>query len=230
MSIAEKFEVIADEVYEKGKEYIWDVVQQGGTRKDYSMAFYLWDIDYIRPKYKITPTDVASGNQTFYKCKIKKIEKEYFDFSQKPYGTSGTHGWYYTFSTCTNLEEIPDIGMQAAINYSYCFSWSGKLHTIEVIRCDKGTTWNGAFTSCNNLQNITIEGTIGQNNFNVKDCKKLTVASLLSILTALSKDSSIATGKSITFSTVHKDIIEGDAECLEQYNLAISAGWEFLYA
>ena len=100
--------------------------------------------------------------------------------------------------------------------------------TIEKIIINENTvisaTW---FSEDRGLENLTIEGTIGQNNFSVKDCKKLNVESLLSILTALSKNVS---GKSITFSTVHKDIIETDAQCLEQYNLAINAGWTIAYA
>lgn len=228
MSIAKKFEVIADEVYEKGKEYIWEVVQQKGNRKDYSYAFAYWATDYIRPKYKVVPTDVASGNQPFCKSKIKKVEKEYFDFSQKPYGTASTNGWYYTFSTCPNLEEIEDIGMQAMINYTYCFAWCGKLHTIAILRSNADTSWSYAFESCSSLQNITIEGKIGKKGFNVKWSKKLTKESLLSILKALSLD--ITETTTITFSTVHQSIIETDPDCESYWEAAKNAGWSFVYA
>ena len=202
MSIAEKFEVIADEVYEKGKEYIWEVVQQKGNRKDYGMAFYMWDMEYIRPKYKVVPTDHYSGNQTFCKSTIKKAEKEYFDFSQKPSTSNSQSGWYYMFSTCTKLEEIEDIGMQAMNNYSYCFAWCGKLHTIAVLRCDENTTWSNAFNSCYSLKNVTIEGVIGKSGFNVSACTKLSGASIVSIIEALSTATS---GLSVTLSQTAVD-------------------------
>ena len=228
MSIAEKFEVIADEVYAKGKEYIWEVVQQGGARTDYAYAFTMWDIDYIRPKYKVIPTGVGTGNQTFAKSKIKKIEKEYFDFSQKPRGANQSQGWYYMFSACSNLEVIEDIGMQPDFGYVYTYPYSYKLHTIEVIRSDENTTWNNAFLDTIGLMNITIEGKIGQKGFNVKSCKKLTKASLLSILKALSLD--ITTTTTITFSTIHQSIIETDTDCKPYWEAAKNAGWSFVYA
>ena len=230
MSIAKKFEVIADEVYEKGKDYIWEVVQQGGKRRDYGYFAYMWDMEYIHPKYKVVPTEATTGVNTFGKSKIKKIEAKYFDFSQKPRGTASNQSWYYTFFYAQELEEIEDIGMQADYTYSSTYNGCNKLKTIAVIRTDADTAWSGAFSHCSSLENIVIEGVIGKNGFNVKDCKKLTVASLLSILTALSKDSSIASGKSITFSTVHQSVIEGDANCLEQLNLAVAAGWTIAYA
>lgn len=230
MSIAEKFEVIADEVYEKGKEYIWEVVQQGGARTDYREAFVMWDMDYIHPKYKVTPIADYSGYLTFSNSKIKKIEKEYFDFSQKISTSNIQSGWYYTFSGCNYLEEVEDIGMQAMINYSYTFAWCYNLHTIAIIRTDENTSWGSTFTACSNLQNITIEGVIGKSGFSVKDCKRLTKESLLSILRALSKDSTVASGKSITFAAAHQEVIESDAECLEQLNLAVNAGWTIAYA
>ena len=55
MTISEKIEILKEkipQVYEKGKDYIWEVVQQKGNRSDYSTAFVQWDMDYIRPKYK----------------------------------------------------------------------------------------------------------------------------------------------------------------------------------
>ena len=61
MSIAEKFEVIADEVYEKGKkdEYdkFWDVYQTNGKRTGYDYGFsgYGFNFSNFYPKYDIRP-------------------------------------------------------------------------------------------------------------------------------------------------------------------------------
>ncbi len=221
-------------VYEAGKkdehDKFWDTFQDYGKRADYQHAFHYWNCDYIRPKYKVVPTVIGSLNQMFTKSKIKKIEAEYFDFSQVPIGTSISQGNYYIFSTCEHLKEIEDIGFQPNLSYHTCFAWCYALKTIAKIRSDETITWTDAFTKCTSLENLTIEGTIGKNGFNVKDSKKLTTASLLSILKALSKDSTVASGKSITFATAHQAVIEADAQCLEQLNLAVNAGWTIAYA
>ena len=235
MSIAEKFEVIADEVYEKGKkdEYdkFWDEIQNYGNRAEYMYAFSRWGSEYIRPKHKVVPTDANSGNQPFSYCRaLKKVESKYFDFSQKVKGTHDQGGWYYTFASCENLEEIEDLNMPPDYRYHTTYANCKKLHTIAIVRTDTDTKYTNTFNYCYELKNLTIEGTIGQSGFSVKDCKKLSVASLLSILTALSKEQSIASGKSVTFSTVHQSVIEGDADCLEQLNLAVAAGWTIAYA
>jgi hypothetical protein len=243
MSIAEKFEVIADEVYKKGKkdEYdkFWDNFQEYGNRTNYTNAFrggYGFNNQNLYPKYDICP--VGSATQMFYgwsgysenvrKINFKERMTECGVVLDTSQATNLTSAFAYFYSSelptidLTGLKETS--GLIFGDNYYY-------LKSIEKIIISEttpiSTSW---FRSDTGLENLTIEGTIAQNNFNVKDCKKLTVASLLSILTALSKDSSIATGKSITFSTVHKDIIERDAECLEQYNLALNAGWEILFA
>lgn len=240
MNIEEKLQTITDnmprifdygksEGIKEGRDYMWEVVQQGGNRKDYTCAFYLWDIEYIRPKYKVTPTEIYSLNQTFTKSKVKKVEKEYYDFSQKTYSANTNAGVYYTFSTCSNLEEIEDIGIPLVPNYIYAFGWCSKLHTIgSPLKCDETTSWNGAFESCANLQNFTIDGKIGVKNFNVKWSKKLTKDTILSVLKALSLDITATT--TVTFSTVHQTTIETDPDCKPYYDAAKAAGWSFVYA
>ena len=238
MSIAQKFEVIADEVYEKGKkdEYdkFWDSFQNYGNRTGYQSGFAGkgWNDKTFKPKYDIAP--IGNLGSAFQETELKDLAGALnecgvvLDTSQ---ATTLTNLFYYSYLLIT-IPTIDSRGSTESNVFSKTFSTCRKLKTIEklILKEDGSQIFSSTFSNCLELENIVIEGTIGQNGFNVKDSKNLTVASLLSILTALSKDSSIATGKSITFSTVHKDIIEGDAECLEQYNLAISAGWEFLYA
>ena len=62
----------------------WDVIQANGTRNAYQYAFIYWDTEYIKPKYKVVPT-AGHCSQIFYSNKkLKKVEAEYFDFSQVP--------------------------------------------------------------------------------------------------------------------------------------------------
>ena len=242
MSIAEKFEVIADAVYEKGKkdEYdkFWDVFQQNGSRTNYASAFVAGTFDFrnFYPKYDIKV--VNSGVMAFYNWKnysttfAKGSLKQRLEDCGVKLDTSQAVELNNCFSYGV-FTEIPTVDLSNAtrgtsVLFGYNYS---SLKTIEKIIISENTViatnW---FHSDTGLENLTIEGVIAKNNFNVQWSTKLTKASLLSILTALSKDSSIASGKSVTFSTEHKDIIETDAECLAEYNRAINAGWTVAYA
>ena len=53
------------------------------------------------------------------------------------------------------------------------------------------------FTGATGLKNFVIEGTIGQNNFNVSACRELSGGSIVSIIEALSTTTS---GLSVTLS------------------------------
>lgn len=187
--------------YEEGKkaEYdaFWDGITDNGNRTDYYYGFFKWGNEYIRPNRKIIPTVANSSNQTFSQCpNLKKVEAQYFDFSQKPVGTVYGEGYYYTFNQCKSLEEVEDIGMQADFNCTYLFSGCSKLHTVAILRVNENTTFSNTFGGCSALQNITFDGVIGE-NIVFKSCTKLSADSIRSIITHLSDTSS---GKTLTLS------------------------------
>lgn len=238
MSIATEFEVIADAVYEKGKkdEYdkFWDAYQDYGNRTSYVNGFQGnmgWTKDNFYPKYDIKP--VGNATQLLYAWEY--ADKHTMDLSARlkecgvVLDTSQATTLTYAFAY-VRFATIPPIDLTGlTANASLLFGDSRTIKTIEKIIMAEttpiATTW---FRNDIALENLTIEGTIGQSNFNVKDCTKLTKESLLSILKALSLD--ITTTTTITFSTSHQSVIESDAECLEQLNLAVSAGWSIAYA
>lgn len=163
----------------------WDGFTHNGKRTSYYRPFAQWGHVYIRPKTKIVPLNTDCGHQTFNACSnLKKIEANWIDFSQKPRGTKNTEGYYYTFYNCVSLEEIEDVGIQPDYGFTYAFANDEKLHTIAIIRCDENTTFPNAFNYCKALVNLVIEGTIGK-NINLQWSKKLTLESLVSILTHL---------------------------------------------
>ena len=239
MSIAEKFEVIADEVYEKGKkdEYdkFWDENQDFGNRTNYSNGFlgYAgWTKDNFYPKYDIKP--VGDALQMLYAW--EDDEKHKFDLAQRleecdvilDTSKATRLDNAFAYSRFTRIPAI-DLTSTTTNNAGLC-AYGYRLITIDKIIVNENTKYSGLFTNDSSLKNIIFEGKIGQSNLNCRTCTSLTTASLLSILTALSKDQSIASGKSVTFSTVHQSVIEGDADCLEQLNLAVAAGWTIAYA
>ena len=198
----EEYAAKVSQVYNKGRqdEYdeFWDNVTNYGNREGYRLGFAGWSNEYFRPNRKIIPKGSTSGNSTFNACpNLKKIEAEYFDFSQKPTGTTSQTGWYYTFYKCPELEEIEDIGLTPQYGYYATFSSSNKLHTIAAIRTDENTRWSTAFDWSRNIVNLNIIGTIGQNGFNIQHSTKLSKASITSIINALSPTTS---GLTVTLS------------------------------
>lgn len=109
------------------------------------------------------------------------------------------------------------------------FQSSTKLKTVRTITVHEGITFKNWFDMCLAIEELEFAGTIGQSGLDLHWSTNLTAASLLSVLTALSKDASIATGKSVTFATASQAVIKADDECTEQYNLAIEAGWTIAF-
>ena len=185
-----------DEGYSKSESDFWDVVQQNGSRTDYSWAFFAWGCEYLRPKHKVIPQGLGVNDICYNMASLKKIEAAYFDFSQ----ASGVN-YSYSFCSCHVLEEIEDVGFMPAAKYNYTFAWNPMLKTIAKITADENTLFEHSFDGCKSLENITFAGVIGQNvNFNY--CTKLTQASIESIVNHLSDS---ATGKTLTLSKAAVD-------------------------
>ena len=171
MSIADILTRLAgkiSKVYDAGKQSaydeFWDTITNKGERDMYQYVFFCWDSEYIRPNRKIVPTYFESGACVFNRCtNLKKVEADYFDFSQKQRGTSHSSGWYYMFYNCPNIEEIEDIGLSPQYSYGHTFNGCTKLHTIARIRVDEDTLFESTFGKCNALKNIVIEGVVGNN-------------------------------------------------------------------
>lgn len=206
--------------YSEAENTFWKDFTDSGQRNDYGYAFKRSSFEYIRPSYKIAPTYYSTLGNVFADCKkLKKIEKEYFDFSKKDRGTSNATGVYWTFANCEVLEEIEDIGIQEDFQYSSTFQYNSALHTIEVIRTSISTKWDRAFFRCKSLVNLTIEGVIGQNGFDVSDCP-LSHDSLMSIINALADYSSSGTTYTVTLGSANK------AKLTEEEQLiATEKGW-----
>lgn len=180
-----------NDVYEAGKkaehDSFWDGVQDYGNRTGYAQAFASWASEYIRPKYKVIPKAANGVSAIFEYCKkLKKIEAKYFDFSQKETGTNNNAGYFYAFNGCNALEEVEDIGLIPQINYANTFAYDYKLHTIAKMGVDENTRFSNTFISCTELVNLTIDGTIEQNGFDIHWSTKLSAKSLKSIIDALS--------------------------------------------
>jgi hypothetical protein len=218
-----------DEVYEKGKQAqydeFWDTIQNNGKRVFYKFAFCYWMYEYIRPKHKVTTVDGDIQSMFLGASKLKKVEKEYFSFSP-----TSTRSNNYMFLSCTSLLIIEDIGLFPC-QYNYgTFQNCQSLHTIEAFRVSEDSIFDSTFLNCFSLENLTIEGTIGQKGLNLQYSTKLSKASWISIINALS---STATGKSITGSLesvkrafeTSAGAMDGDASAEWLGRIADKANW-----
>ena len=235
------FDTKVDEVYEKGvsDEYdrFWDAYQDNGNRTDYKMAFCstFWTEETFKPKYGGTVKNAYQmfNNASNLPCK---------DLTQ-PMGSASEP---FDFSECTqynywisgsNITKVPRVDLSKSTNGAFfLFGTARNLETVtELAFTDTPLSYSGGptsntFVNCDALKNMNVTGTICNTGFDLHWSTLLTTESLLSILTALSKDSAVAAGLSITLPTAAQEKIKASTACTEQYNAALSAGWTIAFA
>lgn len=152
MSIAEKFETIADEVYEKGKEdelkSYWGDYQNNGEPTYYAYAFY-------SAKW----TDVMYKPQYDFICR------------------STVNNMYLQSGVTDTIKPIDITALTS--NSSAMFSYS-KIKTVRKLIVGEHNTFDKCFQSCSKLENITFEGTIGR-SVSFADCP-LTINSMKNVI------------------------------------------------
>lgn len=227
VTIAENEQKVYDSGYSKAEYDWWVKFTNNGIRDNYAYAFHRSAFEYLRPPFKIVPTYVNTFSQIFCGCKkLKKIEKDCWDFSKRKVDmttTSAYNGYYWTFASCDVLEEVEDLGFQPEKYYHSVFKYCRKLHTIEKIRVAEYTNFQDAFYECYALENLTIEGVIGAKNFNVQSSTKLTHDSLMSIINALADYSADTSGTTWTVTLGPENIAKLTEE---EKMIAFMKGWD----
>ncbi len=200
MSIAEKLTTIAEneqKVYDAGKkaEYdaFWDNYQDNGKRTDYANGFTGygkgWNNNNFYPKYNMKPTKCASMFYAWEDATIQTLDllqrfKECnveFDTSK---ATQANQCFAYSKFTALPAIDLTSVsGIVSKLYYGCPY-----LETIEKIKIHENIGIDGWFYNNRDLVKLTIEGTIGQNGFNVQWSTKLSKESIVSILTALKDD------------------------------------------
>ena len=193
MSIAEKFEVIADEVYKKGRqdEYdtFWDAYQDYGNRVYYDSAFseggdtasWFYGTTY-RPKYPMKP---ITADSMYYATRLPYEAIKDVDYSNCTK--------FYRWGAYSSLKQVGVMDMRKATNTGQAFIGSNSLHTIDKIISAETTPYFQTFDGLKKLENITFEGTIGQ-DISFKDSPLLTVESMIG---NVATEEQIANGKNI---------------------------------
>lgn len=236
MTTAERLAAVAEneqKVYAAGGadtlDGLWEKLQEGGKRTDYTGAFAGWGSDtaqYFCPKYDIVPT---AAFYLFYKFGAVTDLPEFLEQMGLSFDTKNATDFRYMFSY-SQIEHVGVIDTRATATCTGVFDAASKLKKIDelILRDDGSQQFTYTFTYANAIEDIKITGTIG-NDINIRWSQNLTEASLVSILTALSKESALASGKSLTLASKTRAVIEASAEAAEQYSASLAAGWTIAF-
>lgn len=215
MSIAEKFEVIADAVYDKGKqdEYdrFWDKFQQDGNRRSYAYGIsgMGWTVETFKPKYDL----IAKDSATFMFCTsaIKGNLGEILNDLGIRLDTTGCTAMSYMFRT-SQFTVLPTIDCRACSALTYFFANMPYLTTIEkwILPTSKSQNFASAFMSTDKLTDINeIEGTFYKSiDFS---SSPLSVATMKRIIGHLENYSGTSSTNVLTFNTDCWSRLEGDS-------------------
>ena len=229
MSVAEKLTTIAkneQKVFDAGKqaEYdaFWDAYQDKGKRTAYAGAFYGvgWTDESFKPKYDLVVVENVSS--MFRQNQITNIKQSLenagvvLDFSK-----SKQFDYVFYGAPTVAIPHIDCSGLYANQPLSYSFAGCSNLKEVSIYVRDD-LKYSNVFQNCTALENLTIEGVIGQNGFDVSWSTKLTHDSLMSIINALQDKSTDTSGTAWVITLGSENCAKlTDAEIL----LAEQKGW-----
>lgn len=180
----------------------WDNYQRNGSLSDYRYVFSGsgWSSKNFRPKYDIKPKLASSMFMMF--DNLQSAEPLDLTKRLKDLGVvldlNGVTGNNATgIFSYAKITRVPIIDLRNA-NMNQTFYQNSIVTTIDGIMISENVTYtNNAFQNCTSLVDLDIQGTIGQNGFNVQWSTKLSKASIISIINALS---TTTTGLTLTLS------------------------------
>lgn len=190
-----------DTGYKSYYHEFWDSYQQNGERKSYAFAFAGegWTVENFKPKYDII---VKTTARSMFSVGLAGVDVEQllidlgitFDTS----GVTSIDGFEY-FCQYASPSVLPVISTISTSRLRYVFYHASNLVTIRkfILKDDGSQTFTSLFPNCSRLENLIIEGTIGQNGFDISGSPKLSKASITSIINALSTTTS---GLTVTLS------------------------------
>lgn len=173
----------------------WDAYQNNGRRGGYSYAFYGvgWSDITFKPKHNIIPN--SSTREMFRYCLITNLRAILQDLNVT-LDTSNITNLSYFFGGSPNLIATPDIDCSSATDLSSLYSGCTVIKTISLYNILETATVVNMFMECTELENLTIQGSVG-NSLSLVYSKKLTKESITNVVNVLSAN---VTGKTLTLS------------------------------
>lgn len=220
-----------DDGYEDGKQAernaFWDAVLTDASmgRAQELFAGYGWNDATFYPTKDIIPR--GNTSRLFFLNQVTNLKQRLINCGVVLSLASCTNiANLFTYSATAELPEISTVGANA-INQT--FTECSNLITIDklVLRNDGLQTFSVPFFNTKNIENITIEGVIGQNGFDLSPCTKLSRASITSVMNALDTNT-YDESRSVTFSKAAVDKAFEETEGAN--NGSDSTEWNILYA
>lgn len=203
MTTAEKLQTIAENVprvYEAGKE--------AGKKSEYDK---FWD---AYQNY---------GNKNGYPNAFYNWRNDCYNPKYPIYGKNTSTTSIFQWGGMTDT--LVDVILLGTSDASYAFRYSD-LKTIRKIICEETVNLYKAFEYTYALENITFEGSIGGSDIDFQWSTKLTKASILSIVNALSVN---VTGRTLTLSQTAVDNAFGGSTSAEWLALVANrSNWSIL--
>ena len=100
--------------------------------------------------------------------------------------TSNGTNFSNMFSSCYALTTIPQLDTSNGTNFCYMFNSCSNLTNIPQLDTSNGTSFIHMFYNCTDLTNLTMTGTIKANGMDLHYSTKLSKASIISVINALS--------------------------------------------
>jgi hypothetical protein len=172
-------------------------IQQGGDRTNYAYLFEssYWNDDNFKPIYDL---NVSTGTAMLRNSAITDL-KGILEKQGVVLDTSGC-GNLYNFMRDSKITHSPAISCISSSSVSQTFYGCRDLVSVKlVLKSDGSNTFDNPFSYCESLEDLEIEGVIGQNNFRLHWSTKLSKASIINVINALSTTTS---GLSVTLSKV----------------------------
>lgn len=168
-----------DEGVQAEYDRFWDAYQQNGKRTVYDLAFagIGWNAETFKPKYTIRPTG-GSVYQMFARTTLEVIDETVLDFS----GVTSTQMAMYNSSYLKSVT----IDLSSMTAFSNLFSYDRALETVMLKNVPETCNFTGGFESCSQLTSFTVTGIIGGTHLNLQWSTKLSAASIVSVINALS--------------------------------------------
>lgn len=222
-----------DEGFEDGKsaerDAFWSDLQSNGSRTSYEQAFYSWRNANraFYPKYDIKPTSSISKMMQYFGTN----DSEPMDIAARleecgvVLDTSKATTFNTVFYWTYGISRVPAIDTTSATSsLSNTFHNCYNLVTIDklILKADGSQTFSSPIGTCSKLENMIIEGVIGQNGFTVSSCGKLSHDSLLSIINALQDKTGDTSGTTwtVTLGSTNKAKLTE-----EELQIASNKGW-----
>lgn len=233
MSISEQLTTIAEnvpKVYASGqsaeREAFWNAYLADDSYTTYQVARFSGNGWNDATFYPDRDLHVKYGYHWFYYNNVTNLKERLaecgvtLDFSEARDTGSMFEGAVTT--------EVPEVNISHVTTGSQCqrlFCQCENLVTVDklILKTDGSNGFANSFYKCVALQNITIEGVIGQ-DFDIH-WSPLSVESVRSIFRAMTEDSTLASGKKATFASSVRQHFQDDWTLNSDVTAKENAGW-----